>query len=62
MKNNGFKFVREHGEVSIVRERASTTKSNTQPTQRIKVMCFDSAQIDRIFRIQENSIRNTSRK
>ena len=42
MKNNSFKFVREDGEVSIVRERTSNARTNTQPIQRIKVMCFDS--------------------
>lgn len=62
MKKDGFKFVREGGEVSIVREKPSQAKSGAQTTQRLRVMCFDSAQIDRIFSLQENSVRNLSKK
>lgn len=54
MKND-FVIVRESGVVSIVRGKTSAPKS-TKPVQRMKVLCFDSAQIDRIIRIQENSM------
>jgi len=59
---NGFKFIREGGEITIVRERGANSKNNSYPIQRIKVMCFDSAQVDRIFSLQENSIKNYSKK
>lgn len=56
MKSNGFKFINEDGDVSIVREKSESARSASQPMQRIKVMCFDVAQVDRIFRIQENAV------
>ena len=55
---DGFKFIHEGGEVSIVRERGTNSKNSSHPVQRIKVMCFDSAQVDRIFSIQENSLKS----
>ena len=61
MKKEGFKYVREGGEVSIVREKPTQAKSGAQTAQRLRVMCFDSAQIDRIFQIQENSLRNVAK-
>lgn len=59
---NGFKIIREGGEISIVRERVANSKNNSYPVQRIKVMCFDSAQVDRIFSIQENSAKTTLKR
>lgn len=61
MKSYDFRFIHERGEVSIVREKSASVKSGSQPIQRIKVMCFDVAQVDRIFRIQENTVKASSK-
>lgn len=62
MKNISFKFVREGGEISIVRDRSAHAKIGSQPNQRIKVMCFDSAQVERISNLQENSAKKLSKR
>lgn len=59
---DGFKFVCEGGEVSIVRERGANSKHSSHPVQSIKVMCFDSAQVDRIFSLQENSVKSSLKR
>lgn len=61
MSQKDFKIINESGKVSVVRIKGSTGSKHIQTGQRIRVMCFDSAQIDRIFKIQEQSIR-TQRK
>ncbi len=48
-----FKIVQKDGDVTIVRECKSAQKRAAIAGQSIKVQCFDSRQIDRIFRYQE---------
>ena len=48
-----FKIVQKDGDVTIVRECKSAQKRAAIGGQSIKVQCFDSRQIDRIFRYQE---------
>ena len=62
MKKVGFKVVREGHDVSIVRVKSTTHRDSAYPTQRMRVMCFDSEQVDRIFQIQEKSANATLRK
>lgn len=48
-----FKIVQKDGDVTIVRKTTSAQKRAAVAGQCIKVQCFDSQQIDRIFRYQE---------
>ena len=59
--NLNFEFVNDNGDISIVRHKSASRKKSVQVVQRMKVMCFDSAQIDRIFKIQEQSQKPTTK-
>ncbi|MDO5526477.1 MAG: hypothetical protein Q4F85_10395 [Prevotella sp.] len=48
-----FKIVHKDGDVTIVRNATAAQKRSAVERQSIKVQCFDSRQIDRIFRYQE---------
>ena len=48
-----FKIVHKDGNVTIVRNTTSAQKRSVKTSRSIKVQCFDSQQIDRIFRYQE---------
>lgn len=48
-----FKIVHKDGDVTIVRNVSAAQKRSAVASQSIKVQCFDSRQIDRIFRYQE---------
>lgn len=61
MKKMDFKVVKEGHVVSIVRVKSMEQRDRTQSTQRMRVFCFDSAQIDRIFHIQEKSVNSSHR-
>lgn len=62
MKKMDFKVIKEGHDVSIVRVKSSTQRDSAQPVQRMRVICFDSAQVDRIFQIQEKSVNLSHRK
>jgi hypothetical protein len=62
MKKMDFKVVKEGHDVSIVRVKSSAQRDSAHSTQRMRVICFDSAQVDRIFQIQEKSVNTTHRK
>lgn len=55
MEKKDFEIVNDNGDVTIVRIKSLDEKKRIQPAQRMKVMCFDSAQIDRIVKLQEQS-------
>lgn len=61
MNKVDFKIVHEDGDVSIVRVNATSHKGNVSHVQRMRVMCFDPAQIDRIFHIQENTAKHITK-
>lgn len=62
MSQKNFKIVNDNGKVSIVRSKTASGSNPIQNGQRIRVMCFDSARIDRIFSIQENAAKIHSQK
>lgn len=53
MSQVDFKIVHKDGDVTIVRNATAAQKRSAVARQSIKVQCFDSRQIDRIFRYQE---------
>lgn len=58
MAQKDFKIINDNGKVSIVRYKTANGSKVTQTGQSMRVMCFDSDQIDRIFSIQEHSVRS----
>ena len=62
MSKAEFKFVRNGKEVSIERTMSSVKRDSNHPVLRMKVMCFNSARIDRIFSIQENAAKTHIKK
>lgn len=62
MSKKDFQIVNDNGRVSIVRTSSSASNKHALTGQKMRVMCFDSAQIDRIFSIQEHSVRSVSKK
>ena len=62
MSKKDFQIVNDNGRVSIVRTSSSASNKHVLTGQKMRVMCFDSAQIDRIFSIQEHSVRSVSKK
>lgn len=57
-----FKIVQKDGDVTIVRNEKIAQKQSTISSQSIRVQCFDAAQIDRIFRYQENGSQQSETK
>lgn len=51
-----FKIVREGKDVTIVRTPKTVKSVSLTPVRRVKVMCFDSERVDRIFRLQEAAV------
>lgn len=63
MPHVDFSIIHEEGAVTIVRSKATGQKKATVSGQSMKVQCFDSDQIDRIFHYQELlTKRNESKK
>lgn len=48
-----FSIVHDKGEVTIVRNKTAGQRHAEIKSKSIRVQCFDSKQIDRIFRYQE---------
>lgn len=58
-----FTIVQDGGEVTIVRNKTAGQKRAAVEEKSIRVQCFDSKQIDRIFRYQEiQSVRTETTK
>lgn len=57
-----FKIIREGKDVTIVRTKSSAKQVGTTSVQRVKVMCFESERVERIFRIQENVVNSHTKK
>lgn len=58
MAQSDFSIIHDKGNVSFVRNQTTAQRRASVGGQSIKVQCFDSAQVDKIFRYQERGIRS----
>ena len=54
-----FSIVYDEGDVAIIRNKSVSRRETNASEQRIRVQCFNSDQVERIFRYQEmQNIKN----
>lgn len=58
MAQSDFSIIHDKGNVSFVRNQTTAQRRASVGGQSIKVQCFDSAQVDKIFHYQERGIRS----
>jgi len=57
MTKSDFSIIHDNGKVTFVRNQSVAQKKASVGSQSIRVQCFESAQVERVFHYQEREIQ-----